>query len=41
MSVYLIIPDRVIQLTAISFWVPETRLHLLQVNKSTNFLRSE
>ena len=29
----LIIPHRVIQLTTISFWVPETRLHLPQVNK--------
>ena len=29
----LIIPHRVIQLTTISFWVPETRLCLLQVNK--------
>ena len=29
----LIIPHRVIQLTTISFWVPETRLGLPQVNK--------
>ena len=29
----LIIPHRVIQLTTISFWVPETRLRLPQVNK--------
>ena len=29
----LIIPHRVIQLTAISFWVSETRLRLPQVNK--------
>ena len=29
----LIIPHRVIQLTTISFWVPETRLCLPQVNK--------
>ena len=29
----LIIPHRVIQLTAMSFWVPKTRLHLLQANK--------
>ena len=28
-----IIPHRVIQLTTISFWVPETRLRLPQVNK--------
>ena len=33
-SIYtLIIPHRVIQLTTISFWVPETRLSLPQVNK--------
>ena len=29
----LIIPQWVIQLTTISFWVPETRLRLPQVNK--------
>ena len=29
----LIIPHRVLQLTTISFWVSETRLHLPQVNK--------
>ena len=29
----LIIPHRVIHLTTISFWVPETRLRLPQVNK--------
>ena len=29
----LIIPHRVIQLPAISFWVPETRMRLPQVNK--------
>ena len=28
-----IIPHWVIQLAAISYWVPKTRLHLLQVNK--------
>ena len=28
-----IIPHRVLQLTTISFWVSETRLHLPQVNK--------
>ena len=37
----LIISHRVIQLTTISFWVPETRLRLPQVNKQVNFLRSE
>ena len=29
----LIIPHRVIQLSAISFWIPETRLHLPQVTE--------
>ena len=29
----LIIPHRVIQLTAVSFWIPETRLHLPQVTE--------
>ena len=37
----LIIPHRVIQLTTISFWFSETRLHLPQVNKRVNSLRSE
>ena len=37
----LIIPHRVIQLTTISFWVPETRLRLPQVNKSTTKNPSE
>ena len=37
----LIIPHRVIQLTTISFWVPETRLCLPQVNKLKRFLRSK
>ena len=32
-SIYLIIPHRLIQLTTISCWVPETRLRLPQVNK--------
>ena len=32
----LIIPHRVIQLTTISFWVPEARLRLPQVNNNNN-----
>ena len=36
----LIIPHKVIQLTAVSFWIPETRLRLPQVNKEGNSLRS-
>ena len=37
----LIIPHRVIQVTTISFWVPETRLRLPQVNKWVSSLRIE
>ena len=37
----LIIPHRVIQLTTISFWVPETRLCLPQANKQIPFKASE
>ena len=37
----LVISHRVIQLTTMSFWVPETRLHLPQVNKLKKSLWSE